>query len=88
MGKARKAGIAPSASVFSRFLQKNGSKSSCHLFADDEENSKTSMNELEELLLINSTVIHVYLQVFGDARSGRSLYLHFRRNSSIRMQFS
>ena len=75
--KARKPGIVPFVSVFSRFLQKNAPKSRCHLFVDDEENSKTGMNELEELLLINSSVIDVYLQVYGDAGSGRSLYLHF-----------
>ena len=75
--KARKPGILPSVGVFSRFLQKNAPKSRNHLFVDDEENSETSMIELEELLLINSSVIDVYLQVYGDAGSGRSLYLNF-----------
>ena len=68
--KARKPGYVQFVSVFSRFLQKNAPKSGCHLFLDDEENSKTSMNEQEELLLINSSIIdvyYVYLQVYGDA---------------------
>ena len=72
--KARKPGIVPSLSVFSRFPQKNAPKSRYHLFVDDEENSKTSMKELKELLLINSSVIDVYLQIYGNAGSGRSLY--------------
>ena len=74
--KARKPGVVPSVRVFSRFPQKNASKSRCHLFVDDEENSKTSMKELEDLFLINSSVFDVYLQLYGDAKSGISLYLH------------
>ena len=57
--KARKPAFVPYVCVFSRFPQKNASKSRYHLFVDDEENSKTSMKELEELLLINSSVIDV-----------------------------
>ena len=74
--KARKPGTVLLAGVFSRFLQKNVPKSRYHLFVDDEENSETSMNELKELRLINSSGINVHLQVYGDAGSGRSLYLH------------
>ena len=52
-------------------------RSRYHLFVDDQENSKTSMKELEELLLINSSVVDDYFQICGDVGSGRSLYLHF-----------
>ena len=72
--KARKPGFVPSVRVLSRRSRKNAVKSRYHRFVDDEENSKTNMKELEVLLLINSSVIDVCLQIYGDAGSGRSLY--------------
>ena len=70
-----------------RFLQKNAPKSRYRLFVDNEENSETSVNELEDVLEeINSSIIEVYLQVYGVAVDPCNCI--FRRYSTSRMLFS
>ena len=78
----------PFVSELSGFLQKIAPKSRRHLFVDDEKNSKASMSDFEELLSINSSVIDVYLQVYGDEDLVDPCICIFRRYSSNRMHFS
>ena len=72
-------GIVPSHSEIASSLRRNGPVSRYPIFKEELENCRIDERTLEMSVLINLDVIIVYLQLYGNAGSARSLYWYFWR---------
>ena len=70
-------GIVPSHSEIASSLRRNGPGSRYPIFKEELENCRIDERMLEMSVLINLDVIILYLQIYGNAGSARSLCWYF-----------